>query len=241
MRPTAINSTIPRELEMVCLRCLEKAPEDRYPSATAVAEELERYLKGEEIETKHPGVWPRVRRWVRREPALAYRLAALVLSFAVIQVRFHISAAVHPDVHWQVLGVLGLWGLASIACQRLLARGAAWSRAVRYCWSAVDVVSLTALLLLDGVPVSPVIIGFPVLIAASGLWFQVRLVWVTTALTAVAYAALVLAFYLRDRSVEGLHKHIIFVVGLAVLGLVVAYQVQRVRALSRYYEHRPLP
>jgi serine/threonine-protein kinase len=241
VRPTAINPALPRELEMICLRCLEKAPEDRYPSATAVAEELERFLKGEEIETKHGGLWPQLRRWARREPALVYRLVALVLSLVIIQVRFHLSDSVHPDLHAKVLGVLGLWGLASVICQRLLARGEVWGRVGRYVWSAVDVASLTALLLLDGALVSPVTVGFPVLIAASGLWFQVRLVCFTTALAAVAYTALVLVFWINDEAVEGLHKHIIFMVGLIVLGFVVAYQVQRVRALSRFYEHRPLP
>ena len=41
--------------------------------------------------------------------------------------------------------------------------------------------------------------------------------------------------------INGPHRHLIFVVGLVVLGSVVAYQVNRVRALSRYYERRPLP
>jgi serine/threonine-protein kinase len=241
VRPKAVNPAIPRELEVICLRCLEKAPEDRYPSATAVADDLERFLKGEEIETKHPGLWPRLRRWARREPALVYRLAALLLSFAIIQVRFHVSTHIDMKLHLEVLGVLGLWGLASVVCQRLLSRGEAWSRAIRYVWSAVDVVLLTALLLLDQVWLSPVIVGFPVLIAASGLWFQVRLVWVTTALAAAAYGTLVVVFFSPERDLEGWHKHIIFVIGLAVLGFVVAYQVQRVRALSRFYEHRPLP
>ena len=48
--------------------------------------------------------------------------------------------------------------------------------------------------------------------------------------------------YLADGGrINGPHRHLIFVVGLLVLGSMVAYQVNRVRALSRYYERRPLP
>jgi serine/threonine-protein kinase len=239
-RPRALNPHIPRELEMICLRCLEKTPEDRYPSAGAVADELERFLKGEEIETRHLGLGQRLRRWARREPALVYRLGALALSLAIIQANYHLSGNVPLDLHLAVMGVLALWGAASVVCQRLLyVEG--WTDAVRYAWAAADVVLLSALILLDGLVVSPVVIGFPLLIAASGLWFHVRLVWVTTTLAALAYAALVAVHLLTEGLVPGLHKHVIYVVGLGVLGFVIAYQVQRVRALSRYYEHRPLP
>jgi eukaryotic-like serine/threonine-protein kinase len=240
VRPSVLNPGIPRELEMICLRCLEKAPEDRYPSATAVAEEVERFLKGEEIETQHPGPWQRLRRWGRREPALVYRLGALALCLVILQVNYHVAGNVALDLHLSVMGVVVLWGLASVVCQRLL-RVAGWGDTVRYAWAAADVVLLASLVLLDEAVVSPVVIGFPLLIAASGLWFHVRLVWVTTVLVVVAYCCLVLESLLHHGAVVGIHKHIMFVVGLAVLGFVIAYQVQRVRALSRYYEHRPLP
>ena len=67
---------LPRTIEHVCMRCLEKEPDDRYASAGAVAEELEKFLRGDEIEWDQPGLWNRLRRWSRREPALVARLAA---------------------------------------------------------------------------------------------------------------------------------------------------------------------
>jgi hypothetical protein len=45
---------------------------------------------------------------------------------------------------------------------------------------------------------------------------------------------------LRGQDAGARHHQILFMVALAALGLVVAYQVQRVRVLSRYYDHRPL-
>jgi serine/threonine-protein kinase len=48
-RPRAINRTIDASLEAICLKCLEKAPQDRYPSAEALAEDLAAYLRGESV------------------------------------------------------------------------------------------------------------------------------------------------------------------------------------------------
>ena len=56
-----------------------------------------------------------------------------------------------------------------------------------------------------------------------------------------SYAVVFAGYVMTDGKINGPHRHLIFVVGLIVLGSVVAYQVNRVRALSRYYERRPLP
>ena len=56
-RPRLWNSKIDRELETICLKCLEKDPKRRYPSALAVAEDLEHWLKHEPIRAKRSWIF----------------------------------------------------------------------------------------------------------------------------------------------------------------------------------------
>jgi serine/threonine-protein kinase len=239
-RPCWLNPEVPPKLEMICLKCLEKSPGDRYASATALAEDLERYLNDEEVEARPPGLWPNLRRWSRREPALASRLVALVALVPIVQINYQFFKPVTLALHVEVVALLALWAAASVLCQRVLNRnrGATWIPGVL---STIDALLLIMLLRITDSQNSPLLIGFPFLIAASGLWFRVRTVWVTTAIMEVAYAVLVIDATSRRGRLAEPHHYVIFMVALAVLGFVVAYQVQRIRALSHYYEHRPLP
>jgi serine/threonine-protein kinase len=239
-RPRLVNPKVPRDLEIICLKCLEKDAAARYASAEALADDLERFRQGEEVSARPPGVWAGVRRWTRREPALASRLVALAILTGLLQVNYQIHPNVPLGLHLGVLGVVALWATAALGFQRLLA-WEWWPGPVRYAWVASDVVLLTALLVLTENRISPLTVGYPVLVAASGLWFRVPLVWFTTGVTAAAYAALIFGLPTPLGGLHEPHHHFIFLVALSVLGALVAYQVYRIRALSRYYENRPLP
>src|SRR5437867_7391413 len=63
-RPRLWNSKIDRDLETICLKCLEKDPKRRYSSALALAEDLDRWLKHESIQARHTGIFTRGRKWV---------------------------------------------------------------------------------------------------------------------------------------------------------------------------------
>jgi len=80
MAPRLLNSSVPRDLETICLRCLEKEPTHRYASAQEVAEELGRFLRGEEIRARPLRRSERVSRWCRRNPVVASLTAAIVVS-----------------------------------------------------------------------------------------------------------------------------------------------------------------
>src|SRR5437870_8076856 len=81
-QPRLWNPKIDRDLNTICLKCLEKDPRRRYASALALAEDLERWLKHEPIRARRTGIVTRGRKWVRRNPSIAV-MAAMLLVLAV--------------------------------------------------------------------------------------------------------------------------------------------------------------
>lgn len=73
--PSLWNRAVDRDLETICLKCLEKTPERRYRSADELANDLRRWLRGEPIQARPVTQWERIRKWARRRPAIAALLA----------------------------------------------------------------------------------------------------------------------------------------------------------------------
>src|SRR5262249_5150326 len=87
--PRHWQSKVPRDLQTICLKCLEKTPELRYGSAGELAEDLRRFGAGKAIQARPLGAWGRTWKWARRRPALA---ALVVLVCLVATVGFPTAA-----------------------------------------------------------------------------------------------------------------------------------------------------
>jgi predicted Ser/Thr protein kinase len=78
-RPRSVDTRVDPDLETICLKCLEKDPGRRYPTAAALADDLDRRLRSEPITARPVSSWERGGKWVRRKPAIAALSAAVLL------------------------------------------------------------------------------------------------------------------------------------------------------------------
>src|SRR5204862_8137921 len=80
--PSRLVPGLPRDLETVCLKCLEKDPARRYPAAAELADELGRFGRGEAVRARPISTAARGWRWCRRNPAVASLL--LIVGFLLV-------------------------------------------------------------------------------------------------------------------------------------------------------------
>ena len=96
--PVAIRQLqpkVPRDLETICLRCLQKEPHKRYPSAQALAADLRRFQNGQPILARPVGILEQFWRWCRRNPAVATLIAVVAVTLSagvLVATNFAIAA-----------------------------------------------------------------------------------------------------------------------------------------------------
>jgi WD40 repeat protein/tRNA A-37 threonylcarbamoyl transferase component Bud32 len=88
--PRSLNGRVPRDLETICLRCLQKDARKRYASAEQLADDLKRFVEGRPIVARPVGQVERLGRWCRRKPALA---SAIGLAAAAVIATLGVSIA----------------------------------------------------------------------------------------------------------------------------------------------------
>ncbi len=93
--PARLNARVPRDLETICLKCLQKSPARRYASAQALAEDLHRFLDGKPVLARPAGLLERTFKWVRRHPTGTALLAASLLLVTILVVESQRLAVQH--------------------------------------------------------------------------------------------------------------------------------------------------
>jgi eukaryotic-like serine/threonine-protein kinase len=229
--PRYLNRDIPRELESICLRCLDKDPALRYESADALADDLDRFLKGDPVAAGPRGIYHRLRRWMRREPALASRWSAIVCGAAILEVSYLAGDLTYGtrDMFFQLLA---FWAVTAFMFQKLQ-RSEQLATVSRFIWLASDAIFITKMLVLSAPPAGPLLVVYPLLIAASGLFIQESLVLFMTSVSLISYA---LFLYMRPIEADPWHYPMIFSAILVVIGVVISHQVNRIRLLSRHFD-----
>ena len=119
--PRRSDPGIPRELEAICLKCLEKHPARRYRSAQALADELQRFLDGEPVLARPPGLGRRVMLWARRKPIFAAHISAAVLLYALHLIAMWILKEPRHmgDAHGRITLVMLGWLSAAYLLERI--------------------------------------------------------------------------------------------------------------------------
>jgi tRNA A-37 threonylcarbamoyl transferase component Bud32 len=134
-RPRERNASVPRDLESVCLKCLEKDPRHRYAAAADVADELQRFLDGEAPQHASHNLVERMLRTLQRgrHDADLESISALLLWFAAIIFLVEVAILVHS---WQGPPYAMHWGLAIRGGQFVAMALVLWAYRRQWGWSA---------------------------------------------------------------------------------------------------------
>jgi predicted Ser/Thr protein kinase len=106
--PSWLQPNVPRSLEAICLKCLEKKPSRRYASAAALADDLRRFREGEAVQARPLGKWDKALQWTTRRPRTVLGLvsaclvALLALAWWDANVRVKIEYYSNFTYRWSV-------------------------------------------------------------------------------------------------------------------------------------------
>jgi hypothetical protein len=231
--PRRLQPRLPRDLETICLKCLEKEPRRRYASAKDLADDLERFLDGEAILARPPGPVGRLLRWAGRQPVLAGTLICLSLLYVSHLLFLYLLQVPGQGgrFHWAVTGLCLAWAGGAAFFQWLMRRPA-WRAPAVYCWVSMEVLLFTLLLFQGDGPKSALLVYYLLLLGGAALRFQIELVWYATGMYLTSYWALIYVCRDQPRLEVPLFASIIFSVSLPLMSLILHLLLRRVRAAS---------
>lgn len=223
VRPRIHQPSIPRELESLCLRCLEKDPARRYATAEALAHDLSAWLAGERIITPDDGWLRRVQRTIRRYPAAGYRCVVLLSTLVFVLLR----CAFTPDYlsYYQpvILGLISWTGLSVFWEWR--GRRSPEEHWIGYAFTLTDTLLLTLLLLMTENVDKATVGAYLFLVSVSGLWLDVMLLRLSGFAALFGYGTLLLL------SSNEVPAHVAAIMAVLILSTVAIseFQVRRLK------------
>ncbi len=226
--PSKLNRAVSRELDYICRKALAKEPADRYPSAAAMASDLQHVLRGEPLDYPTTTLAERLDSWWRREPILVAHVWGIGVTTAIVTLAYFLRA-VPSSLFPYRLALLLLWLFASYVLQNIVVR-AKWRDRACLSWATVDVILYTSLIAFADPPKELLLIGYPMLIVASSLFYRIRFVIFMTCLCTIGFVCLM--FMPADR-----HWRIdfcaIFLSGMVVICMTLLATIRRIRGMTR--------
>ena len=230
--PSKLNHRVSRELDYVCGKALEKEPENRYLSAAHLASDLQRILQGEPLDCPRERWTERLESWWRREPILVAHVCGIGATTAIVAAS-HIYRSQASTPYPYRMALLLSWFVASFVLQYWVVR-ARWRDIACLTWATVDVALYTTLIAFADPPRSMLLIGYPMMIVASSLFYRNRFVLFMTSLCIVGF--LMLAVLVPRDDFARIDFCAIFICGLGVICLSLLAMIRRVRGMSSFYE-----
>ncbi len=234
--PRVLNRRVPRDLNVICMKCLNKNPADRYASVKELANDLQSYLDGELIQARPASFRRRLQRWGRHRP----RLASVLLTMGAFYIHHLISRAMgNPGssglFHWQTTGTILFVCCYAWFYQTLLMRPRA-KRAVLYAWVGTDIVVFTLFVIFAaGGPHSPIVVIYFCMVASAALAFDRYMVWWVTAACMISYALLIPASRWYDPTLDTVsyREAVPVIITMLAIGVVQYYVLRCARLQCR--------
>ena len=185
--------------------------------------------------------WFIVGRWQEYEGegrANLLRIAGIGVFYGIELVNYYTGVVDRP-FHQAVTALAFAWAMAGLGVHFCLGQRV-FPAALKFLSSAVDVVLLTAILMLADGPKSPLVVAYFLLIVLATLRFSLRLIWFTSGGSMLAYLFLLgyaKWFTERDLHVPRYHQ-VIFLLALALTGIVLGQVIRRVRKMACEYAAR---
>ncbi|MFN3192503.1 MAG: serine/threonine protein kinase [Aureliella sp.] len=231
-RPSKLNRNLTRDVDTICLKALEKEPAARYQTATELGHDLQKVLTGEPIDSPQESFTEKIAKWWQREPILVAHVMGIGITTLIVVGAYWLRGE-YSQLFYYRLGLLLVWLAASFFLQTWVDL-AKWNHVAIFSWLAVDVFLFTTLISFAGPPRSMLLIGYPMMIVGSGLFYQRRFTVTKTVLSIIGFFVLAWQFPKDDFVKPDFSA--IFLTGLVVICLCTITMINRIRGLSRFYE-----